>query len=231
MLGIKFNGLHSWKDFGITIKSKEIGSPSPILIKDSVPYMNGQYDFSKLYGEIAYDERTLKYTFNIFDISKRNMNLLKIKVINWLKTSEKSQLFDDAIVGYYFLAQCVDFDFKEDGAIGELTVEFKAYPFMFKNEYEGQILWDTFCFELDTLQETKFEVNGAKEIVLINAGSKSVIPKIICDSNFEIKLNNITFILNSGTTEDSSLNLDIGENKIVLIGVGTIEFKFRIEVL
>lgn len=231
MLGIKFNGLHSWKDFRITIKSKEIGNPSPILIKDSVPYMHGQYDFSKLYGEIAYDERTLKYTFNIFDISKRNMNLLKIKVINWLKASEKTQLFDDAIVGYYFLAQCTKFEFKENNAIGELTVEFTAYPFKFKNEYEEETLWDTFCFELDTLQKTKFEVNGAKEIVLINAGSKSVIPKIICDNNFEIKLNNTTFILGPGITEDSSLNLSIGENKIVLIGMGTIEFKFRIEVL
>ena len=50
MYGIKKGNKHSFIDFGLTIKSKSIGMPSKNKVKETIPFMNGQYDFSELYG-------------------------------------------------------------------------------------------------------------------------------------------------------------------------------------
>lgn len=231
MLGIIFDEKHSFKDFNLTIKSKEIGFPSPKLVKDSVPFLQGEYDFSELYGDVAYDERKLKYVFNVVKKDKINTNLLKIQVANWLKTQRMKQLIDDAIVGYYFFAQCEDIDFGETGFIGEITVTFTAYPFKIRTESEGNLLWDNFCFDTDILQDTKFEVNSAKEIVLINDSARKISPIIKCTSDFILKLNNTNFKIKNGETQDSRFKLNKGKNTIVLNGTGIIEFIFYKEVL
>ncbi len=53
MYGISFNDKHSYRDFDITIlNTRVIETPSKIKIKETVPFMNGSYDFSNLYGGV-----------------------------------------------------------------------------------------------------------------------------------------------------------------------------------
>ena len=49
---------------------------------------------------------------------------------------------------------------------------FTAYPFKFREYNEGSIPWDDFNFELDYMQETKFDVSGSKFVNIINPSSK-----------------------------------------------------------
>lgn len=231
MLGITKGNKHSYNDFGVTIKSKVIGNPKKNKIKESVPFMNGSYDFSLIYGKQSYSERELKYIFNIVGTTKQSLSFKKIRLQNWLLEGEQQKIYDDAMPGYYFLAECVDTDFSENNNIGELTVIFTAYPFKICEKEEGNVDWDNFNFELDILQDTKFEISGTKDVTLYNVGSKEIVPEIICDSDFEIIKNNITYKIKSGITKDSILTLDIGANNLILKGNGTIEFKFRKELL
>lgn len=231
MLGITKENKHSYNDFGVTIKSKVIGNPKKNKIKESVPFMHGSYDFSLLYGSQSYSEREMKYVFNIIGTTKQGLTFKKVRLQNWLLEGGQQKIYDDAIPGYYFLAECVDTDFAEKGNIGELTATFNAYPFKIKSELEGENTWDNFNFELDVLQDTKFEVSVTKDIVLHNLGGKEAVPEIICDSDFEIIKNNITYKLKSGESKDYRFELAIGENKLTINGTGTIEFKFRKELL
>lgn len=231
MLGIKKGNKHSYKDFGVTIKSKSIGSPKKNKIKETVPFMNGSYDFSSLYGGQTYGERSLQYVFNIIGQTKSHMNMKKINLLNWLHQGSKEPIYDDAIPGYYFLAECEDDDFKESGNTGELTVTFAAYPFKICSYEEGNIAWDDFNFELDVLQETKFDINGVKNVKIHNVGATNISPEVICSNQMEVTKGNVTYKFNPGTSKDYRFELSIGENNMTVKGNGSIEFRFRKEVL
>lgn len=134
--GIRKNNKHSFDDFGLTIKSKKIGNPKKNKIKEEIPFMNGSYDFSLLYGDQTYSERKLEYTFNLNEKNKIEMNVKKIQVLEWLNDGGKQPLYDDTIPGFYFLAEVEDDDFSEDGKNGELTVTFNAYPYKIASRNE-----------------------------------------------------------------------------------------------
>lgn len=231
MLGITKGYKHSYKDFDVTIKSKDIGNPTKNKIKESVPFMNGSYDFSLIYGQQSYSERELKYVFNVIGTSKESLNFKKIKLQNWLLEGGKQKIYDDTIPGYYFLAECISTDFSESNNIGELTATFSAYPFKICDNEEGNLYWDKFNFELDILQENKFEVNGTMNITLYNVGSKEVTPTIICSNDMDVIKNGTTYKLKLGQSKDYRFTLDVGQNKLTINGTGTIEFKFIKELI
>lgn len=156
MNGITFLGKHSYKDLGITMSpERNIGIPNKIKNKHRVPFSNVTYDFSRLYGEETYGERTLTYNFNIGGIraTKEQMVSEKTKIVNWLMHSDgKQALYDDTIPGWHFLAEVEGgMVFQENWRTGILTVTFTAYPFMIRNISEDDV-WDTFNFEYDVVQ-------------------------------------------------------------------------------
>lgn len=236
MYGITFNGKHSWRDLGFTISEREVGFPEKKKLKVTIPFSNVEYDFSELYGSQAYEPRKLFYSFNVLDRngnSKEKMNVLKTKLINWLMNSKgKQKLYDDAIPGYYFLAEVEgDSSFEENWDTGVLSVTFTAYPFMIAEYPEGNDLWDIFNFELDVTQKTDFEVQEELEVTLINPGTPDVIPEINATASMTIIKDDIEYIVTAGVTKDSDFMLKRGENKLKIIGNGKISFTFHKELI
>ena len=97
--------------------------------------------------------------------------------------------------------------------------------------FEGNNLWDSFNFESDVLQDTKFTVNGYSNVNIYNSSAIDIEPTIIASSNFEIIKDNKKYVVESGTSKDYRFKLKKGDNNITLKGNGTIEFRFRKEVL
>ena len=231
MRGIKFNNKHSIKDFNIYVSELDTSPPTKNKIKESIPFMNGAYDFSELYGSNTFKERSLKYTFELLEDSPLKLNILKTQIENWLLGCGKCELYDDAIPGFYFLAECTNIDEYDDRYKSVLSVEFTAYPFKIGEHYEGNNLWDTFNFELDVLQDTKFTVNGASSVSIYNPSVIDIEPEIIASSQFEITLDNKKYVVEAGTSKDYRFKFKKGANNLTLKGNGTIEFRFRKEVL
>ena len=233
MYGITFNGRHSFNDMGYKILSnREIKSPSKVKVKKSVPYMNGSYDFSNLYGGNCFTDRVLEYTFLLRATSNKNLEAVRMDCENWLMgTNEQTKLIDDNMNLYYYLAECENVKFEDMGLTGKLTATFNAYPFRLYGWVEGNDLWDRFNFELDVSQDVKFDIEGSKDIVLYNQGATHVKPTIIVSSDMEIVKDDITYSIEKGTTNDWQFVLGVGENHLTVKGTGTIEFEFRKEVL
>ncbi len=63
-----FNNLKSYDDFQLTISELTIGNPSVNLISQTVPFMNGNYDFSSLYGGQTYSNREVKMVLFLNDL-------------------------------------------------------------------------------------------------------------------------------------------------------------------
>lgn len=233
MYGISFNDKHSYRDFDITIlNTRVIETPSKIKIKETVPFMNGSYDFSNLYGGACFSERKLEYEFLLKSKDSINLEVFRMKVDNWLMgTNNQTKLVDDNLVGYYYLAECENVDFEDLIKFGKLKATFIAYPFKISDSEEGNNLWDSFNFELDVLQESSFDITGSNTINIYNRSATNIIPSIYCSSNMEIVKDGITYKLDPGTSKDYRLKLNMGNNKMAIKGNGSIEFKFRAEVL
>ena len=233
MYGITYNNKHSFNDLGLTIlNTRVIETPSKVKITENIPFSNLTYDFSNLYGSNCYSERKLEYEFLIKTHNNMELEFKRMLIDQWLLSSNsKTQLFDDNIPGYYYLAECVSVEFEDLVKTGKLKAIFTAYPFRIGEAYEGNSLWDNFNFELDVLQDTKFTVNGSSNVNIYNPSIIDIEPSIIASSQFEIVLDNKKYTVGYGTSKDYRFKFKPGNNNLILKGNGTIEFRFRKEVL
>ncbi|WP_258080066.1 hypothetical protein [Enterococcus mundtii] len=72
--GITFNGKHS-TDFGLDVlDEKEFELPEKEKILVDLPHSNLVYDFSEVYGDQNYLERTITFPFLIIDREERYEN-------------------------------------------------------------------------------------------------------------------------------------------------------------
>lgn len=231
MRGIIFNNKDSIKDFGLYVKTSEISPPSKRQTRVSVPFLNGSYKFSSLYGENTFEDRTLIYTFDLLENSTKELNTIKIELYKWLLGIGECKLYDTSIPNYYFLAECVDIKENDDEEYSLIEVKFIAYPFKIKEELEGNNLWDNFNFNLDYLQERIFNVNGALNGEIYNPGIISVNPLIISSSEINFIFNGVEYLLTIGENRIPNIKLVPGINNFELIGEGTVELRFNSEVL
>lgn len=232
MNGITFNGYHSYTDKGVTLANRTIGNPSKEKKKNKPPYSNKELDFSRLYGGETFTTRTLTYSFNLIETSKINLSFRFTELINWLMNSNgKQPLYDDAIPGYYFLAEVEDeTSIAENTIDGVLTVKFIAHSFKIKIAPEGSPYWDDYSI-LDRYQETSFDISGSKTVVIYNDGIPDAVPVIIASSQMTILLNNSTFTVPSGSSSNIGLYLSQGSNSLLITGNGTIEISFHKEMI
>ena len=233
MYGITYNNKHSFNDLGLTVlNTRVIETPSKIKITETIPFSNITYDFSNLYGGNCYTERQLEYEFLIKARNSTELEFKRMEVDQWLLSSNsKTPLIDDNLPGYYYNAECISTEFEDINNIGKLKAVFTAYPFKISSEYEGNNLWDSFNFELDVLQDTKFTVNGTSSVSIYNSSVIDIEPEIIASNGFEITLDNKKYTVEAGVSKDYRFKLKSGINNLTLKGNGIIEFRFRKEVL
>lgn len=234
--GIIYNGLHSYRDLDLTIKEKVIGNPEKEKVLVKVPFSDMEYDFSELYGEQSLTNRQLSYTFNVFDArthSKLAMNRLKTKALNhFMRTNKLIELYDDDYPGFHFLAEVRERPtFNETRGLGTMTVVFECYRYMIYNKYEGDDIWDTFDFDFDIAQMTKFDVVGTKTILLINDSIVNSRPTVKCTAPMDIIYKDITYKFSSGMTQSVDFRLSERMNELRIVGNGTIEFLWHKELI
>lgn len=229
--GFEIYGKHLYKDFNCYIDEADTTPPEPNQITVEVPFMQGVYDFTNIFSETTYPNRKLTYYIDVVENDSKNLAITKIILENWLLGKQRDVLKDDRLIGYYYLAKCISIKENDDAEYTRLEITFTAYPFKVKKWNEGECLWDEFCFLTDYMQKTKFEINEAKQISLFNFGSKNIIPTIVSNSNMKIIKNNIEYAISLGQTKDYRIELEKGENVFTIVGKGTIEFQFKIEVL
>lgn len=236
MTQITFNNKNSYIDFGVTIESIDIQPPSKKKIKDSVPYMNGSYDFSTIGtgGEIVYNEREIKIRFNLVTRNKLSLYLKYSKVLEWLLGTGQQKLIFNFMTGYYFLAEVESATSFEEvlQRAGRLEVSFVCEPFKYGTDLAGELLWDNIDFELpDYIQNTLFTISGSQTVTLYNPSSHSIIPKIVCNANMSCTANGYTANFTTTKNTDWGFKLKPGANNIQINGTGNINFEYRKEVL
>lgn len=129
---IIYNGRNSLLDFGLTIASKEFIDPEIKEIRDTVPYMDGDYDFTMMSGKPHYGNRQIVVVFNLEAENYGTLFQKRTDIVKWLLRKRGGALKFDYIKGWQFenvSAQIGGFVRKSFNC-AELTVTFTAAPYL-----------------------------------------------------------------------------------------------------
>lgn len=210
------NGKSSFNDFGIYIKERNPSLPKRRTNKQTVPGMHGSYDFSNLYGEIIYEDRTIEYKFDITGWDVQDLDNERRKVFDWIMNIQETEIIDEYSPNYHWLGSYSDGSWKEDAEQGLLTVKFSVYPFAISNK----------------ALEVNFEATTDKKTIIIeNNSSHRVIPKIITDGAINVETETGNFSLTEGEWEVDNFYLKKGSNTLLVSGSANVCIKYYEEVL
>lgn len=217
---LRIGNKYSYDNFEANVKERNVGSPKKKIIKETVPFSNITYDFSKVDGELHWEERTLQYIFEIDALTPEELEEKKIEFKTWVMNVFKEELHDPFIENYHFIATFEDIDF-DDSEIEKttITVTFTAYPFMFSN----------------TKKVATFTIPTASEeaVQIVNKSSHRITPTLIASVPVSFVHGNTTFSVKSGETTNDSFKLETGLNTLKIQPVstgGTLRLEFVEEV-
>ncbi|GHU53493.1 hypothetical protein FACS1894132_05780 [Clostridia bacterium] len=136
--GIIIADKHSFYDFGAVLAARTVSYPQQIKITERVPYSNTVYDFSYLYGNKTFEERSLTYELIISEptIPKRiKLNYRVQEIVNWLYSGKgKKKLIDTYTPEYHFMAEITDVTVEYSVGTAHIVSTWSAYPYRIPNE-------------------------------------------------------------------------------------------------
>lgn len=209
-------------DFDANVRERTIGEPNKKTIKETVPFSNEIYDFSKINGEIYWGERPLTYVFEIIANSPEELEVKKQEFKSWIMNVFEEELFDPYIEDYHFIAtfdsiSCDDTEVEKS----TITVNFTAYPYMISN------IKKSFSFAVSE--------RAAITAVIKNDSSHRITPTFKSDVPFILQIGNSSYGIPAGEIVDHDFWFNVGINTFTLqatpeSGTGTVAIEFYEEV-
>ena len=130
--GISVDGYHSFEDFGWALSERKETPPKLRRTVVEVPYSNGTLDYTGVYGEAFYDEKTIAFTFTReFDDIDEAMEGVR-EFTEWLLGIYNANIGDDMFPEYHHHGSCTDVQptHEKSGVKAQLVATFTLYPFM-----------------------------------------------------------------------------------------------------
>ena len=121
----------SFDDYEASLATRAIGMPTKKTIKETVPFSNVTYNFSKINGELYWEERELEYGFEIIAPTPEKLEELKAAFASWVMNVFEEDIHDPFIPDHHFVGTFADIDFEDEETLDKTTVTviFTAYPY------------------------------------------------------------------------------------------------------
>ena len=193
-------GSMSLADFGQCVASRETGVPEKKMVTKTVPHMSGFYDFSKLYGSIAYESREVTYKVDLLGDDREDLQRQRSDLLTWVSTIHDEDIFDEDFTGWHFHGSFseADWDEAEDGESGTLSVTFLCQPFLVADEEETQSV-------------------GVGQAVVTNAGQTTAVVAQAASGTATVLLGGITQTVGT-TPQRLTAQLQPGDNDVTVSG-------------
>ena len=215
MKGISARGIHSFYDLNLVIADRKISPPVPKRITDTVPYMSGEYDFSKINGEVALEAREIYYEFDLSKVFTEIREKIQQKFLWWLYQIVDADIYDDYIPGYHFHGSLKNINYSENWEKSTIGVTFSVDPYKYSND----------------LKYIEFEVFDSREFEVISKSVHKIQPIIETTSDFVLSFETKKFSIKDRKVTSLDLLLNPGRNIMKATGTGKIKFIYREEVL
>lgn len=195
---LKIGAIGSYDKFGASVRERKIGNPKKKVIKDTVAFSNITYDFSKIDGEVYWEERPLEYIFEILADTPEKLEEKKQAFLSWVMNVQEEQLYDPFIKDFHFIATYDDSD-PDDSEIEKSTIKvtFTAYPYKIANHAK------TYTIGITTYGETSFTIE--------NNSSHRIVPTFRTDVALTFRHKSTTYSISAGTTTDDDLYFEPGK--------------------
>lgn len=211
--GIRINGKHSYGDFGLFLKSRNIGLPDKKSIRETVPFMNGYYDFSALNGAPAWNERTIEYSFDVTNDSPVELDYFVSHVLDWLANVHDEDIHDDTVYGYHWHGSydSANVNWDETGMAAEIKVSFVVHPFKIADE------------------PTEYTLTAGTHKIINNG--MAVAPYVLSSAAAAIQIGTYVSSISANQKIQLEIDLERGENNVLITGDGTVTLSYFEEVL
>lgn len=128
---ITWNGKHSYNDMGLAIRTPKGDIPKIKKIRQTVPYMKGEYDFTFANGEPGYNARNIEIEFIYEGEDPDELYDKREAVCDWIMSAQGGTLRFDSIKDGYFkdvYATIKEYNNRLGRNKASITVEFSCYP-------------------------------------------------------------------------------------------------------
>lgn len=232
MNGVTFGDKHSYRDWGLILKSRPVISPpSPKTLYIDIPGSDGVLDLTEsLTGDVKFENRTITCEFNVIDSRKRWSNIYS-EILDYLH-GQRIKIILDEDPTYYYVGRFQVNEWKSDKVTSLITIEGNVEPY--KLEVCGSLddwEWDSFNFETGIIRQWKdLTVEDSLTITVVGT-RKTVVPSFIVQSNdgsgMTVTFDGRTYNLSDGVNRVVNINIKQETQTLVFTGNGTVSIDYR----
>lgn len=232
MDGVTFGTKHSYRDWGLLLKSRPVISPpSPKTVYVDIPGSDGVIDLTEsLTGDVKFDNRTIKCEFVVLDARNRWSDIYS-EIMDYLH-GQRMRVRLDEDPTYYYEGRLQVNEWKSDKVTSTITIEGDVEPYkmeMFSSLEDWE--WDSFNFETGIIRDYK-EIRVDESLTFtIEGRRKSVVPSftVVSDdgSGLQVRFNGTTYDLPDGTSRVLNIVIKNGANTLYFTGNGTVSIDYR----
>ena len=206
-----FDGIASFRDWGIYLSSIDLGDPKPKEIYVEIPNGDGALDLTEaLTGDVHYESRPIEM---VFTIKPETYSVQLARRIRSFLNGQRRIIHWDDEPGYHLIGRCAT-TLQKDGVLWLLTVKATCQPWKYKNDV--------------TAINTTIGASGTNTLNLTNE-RKRVIPTITASAAVTIAFNGKTISVNAGTQRLTNIALIYGNNALTITGAAgtTVLFEYQ----
>ena len=157
---------HSYLDFGVILTEQNIGLPTPKTYTVNIEGMDGNLDLSECFGEMKYENRTLKFTFESID-KITDWQAKMIKISSFLH-GQKMKITTWSDPNFYYIGRCHIDEYNSNSKLGKIVISCDCEPFKYKqnittfNLVEGTntVNNSRMTVYADLINEAEITING-----------------------------------------------------------------------
>ena len=232
MDGVTFGTKHSYRDWGLLLKSRPVISPpSPKTVYVDIPGSDGIIDLTEsLTGDVKFDNRTIKCEFVVLDARNRWSDIYS-EIMDYLH-GQRMRVRLDEDPTYYYEGRLQVNEWKSDKVTSTITIEGDVEPYkmeMFSSLEDWE--WDSFNFETGIIRDYK-EIRVDESLTFtIEGRRKSVVPSFTVTSDdgsgLQVRFNGTTYDLPDGISRVLNIVIKNGTNTLYFTGNGTVSIDYR----
>jgi hypothetical protein len=190
----------SYEDFDASVAERTISTPQKKSIKETIPFSNVTYDFSAINGEVYWEERELKYVFEILADTPSELEAKKTEFSNWIMNVQSEEIYDPFVADYHYVGTFDSMDYADDESVEKTTatVKFLAYPYAIAN--------------VQTEHPCAIPKASSRTVSVYNYSAHRITPTIVTDAAITLKMGGVSYAIPKGETTDDVFKLSVGVN-------------------
>lgn len=227
VLGITFDSeKHTYDDFGLRIKSINIGFPSVKESKIEIPGADGYLDITDYFGT-RYENRKLTIECDLEDNGYYNWAGIISQLSNYLH-GKKRKIVLDWDNGFYYLGRGNCEYEKKNRVYSLITLKFDCDPYKYElTATDEDWLWDPLDFEEGSIKEYgNLVVDGTLTLTVIGS-PMPVVPNIIVSSDMKVNFDGEIYELKRGENYLPDIEIKDGEYMMTFTGHGIATVSYR----